>query len=66
MNTELITWHRVSDQLPDDDTVVLVAFEGGSEPVWLGYRVDNRWRDVDSCYIGDTVVAWADLPAGGA
>ena len=64
MTTETITWHRVSDRLPDDDTTVLVHMTGGSEPVWLGYRDCDIWRDIDSCYIGGEVVAWADLPEG--
>jgi hypothetical protein len=38
--------------------------EGGSEPVWLGYRDYDIWRDIDSCTIGGVVVAWADLPVG--
>ena len=66
MTTETITWHRPAEQLPDDTITVLINIEGGSEPVWLGYRDGRRWREVGSDLIAGGVVAWAHLPKGTA
>lgn len=61
--TEQVDWIKTSDELPDCDTTVLMFIGSGSEPVWIGYFDDDRWRFADgsSC---QTPLAWADLPAG--
>lgn len=62
-----IDWHYVADELPDDDTTVLLAHEADEtdQPV-IGYRSGGSWfwsnpAGVDMpAYF--PVYAWAQLP----
>lgn len=75
MRTETITWHELpADGVPDADTTVLVAFKFNDEPevdTWPGWWNGEHWMDATT---GDRmerhgdrkVLAWADMPAGGA
>ena len=58
-----ITWHRVSDSLPDAEITVLIAMDDGE--VWTGcYRGEGDWSTVDAWPLTNiSVTHWADLPA---
>lgn len=59
-----IKWHPASEP-PDDDITVLLHHPSHSEPVWLGYRNDGRWMNVDGWEIESSdVTHWAHLPVG--
>lgn len=62
MTTEQITWHAVADRLPDDEQTVLICTDGTSEPVWIGYRDGDNWRDTEGFVVN--VTAWAEMPRG--
>ena len=58
-----LQWIDVQHELPDADTVVLVAMSG-DEPVWLAYYDDSDypiWRSVDGSMVGG-VTHWMELP----
>lgn len=64
---ETIEWHYVADELPDDETTVLLAHvsDETDQPV-VGYRLAGGWmwsnpagRDVPAFF---EVFAWAHLP----
>jgi hypothetical protein len=59
---EQIEWVPVAERLPDDETSVLVCTSGTAEPVWIGYRDGDAWRDSEGSEI--EVVAWAEMPEG--
>lgn len=64
---ETITWRPVAEALPDDDLVVLVAFDPDTtqgEPVWLGVWSDEEWVSVDSSVFEEGVTHWAHVPLG--
>ena len=42
-----ITWISVSDELPDDDMVVLVFIEPSDE-AWIAYKDGDDWRGTDA------------------
>jgi hypothetical protein len=58
----IIFWSDVNDELPDDDITVLIAQDDANEPVWLGYRDGDFWRDVSGTAYINKVTHWADLP----
>ena len=65
MQIEEIAWIAVADELPDDDTTVMIYCPGSDEPVWLGWHDEDGWHEVDASPIGDDEVrAWADIPNG--
>lgn len=65
MKTETLTWVLVTEELPDDDTTVLINSPHSSEPVWLGYCSDKIWFLIDGCETDkDAVKAWAHIPRG--
>lgn len=53
-------WTRCSDQLPDDDTTVLIAMADGE--VWVGYMDEGAWFYASSDPCGVEVTHWCDLP----
>lgn len=55
-----ITWTKCSEQMPDDDIVVLLAFADGD--VWTGFRDAGVWRYVSADEIEAEVTHWCDLP----
>ena len=57
-----ILWHP-AEQPPDDDRTVLLFHPQANEPVWLGYRNNGRWLDIETWEI-EGVTHWADLPEG--
>ncbi len=57
-----ICWNP-ADQPPDDDCTVLLFHPQLNEPVWLGYRNDGRWLNVDAWEV-EGVTHWAHLPVG--
>jgi len=60
-----VTWIRVTDRLPDDDTIVLVyAPNAASEPVWLGYLDGEDWHWANGMRVGQLVSHWAEMPEG--
>lgn len=52
-------WISVCDEMPDDETTVLVHCLD-DEPVWLGYKVGDEWRTVEGV-LAD-VTHWMPLP----
>jgi hypothetical protein len=63
ITVEQIIWHRVEDRLPDDDMVVLISLLDDGEPVWMGWRDQGVWRQIDGSTV-DRVIAWSVLPKG--
>lgn len=72
LDIEQIEWKSVADELPDNDTTVLVHAPGADEPVWLGFYDGCFWFSVDGPTYGDEeeipapVLAWAVMPKGPA
>ena len=64
MITETITW--ITDgSLPDADTTVLIEAEvSGGTDVFTGYFDGHVRIDCTGWPCRQTVIAWADLPAG--
>jgi hypothetical protein len=61
--TESLYWIPVIDDLPDDDAMVLCAFED-ADP-WPGYRSDGEWIEPNGAPVSG-VTHWADMPEGPA
>lgn len=54
-------WTPVEADLPDDDTLVLIALN--DDDVWPGYRDGCTWRYVDAMPItAERVTHWMHLP----
>jgi hypothetical protein len=64
LKSEQITWIDPSDELPDEEQTVLLFVPNASEPVWPGFLSDGVWCWADGGVIRETVVAYAELPAG--
>ncbi len=56
-----ITWHRCTEQLPDDECTVLIAFSDGE--VWTGFHDADCWRYVSGNSVERDPMYWAHLPA---
>jgi hypothetical protein len=54
-----ITWHRSTDCLPDDDTIVLFAYADGD--VYTGWQITKIWHDIHGTPM-DTPPCWAHMP----
>lgn len=55
-------WIAVSDKLPDDQTLVLIALN--DDDVWTGFRDAGIWRYVDAMPIAaERVTHWRSMPA---
>lgn len=61
--TELITWHLITDALPDDECTVLIHSPRCDPPVWLGFLSAEQWFSVDAMPLRG-VTHWADIPDG--
>lgn len=59
---ESIEWIACTDRLPDDGLSVLICTTGTAEPVWLGYRDGDDWRDSEGAAVA--VTHWAAMPRG--
>lgn len=64
MITETLTWHEVTERLPDDDVTVMICAPNLDEPIWLGWHDAGQWHDVSGMEI-EGVVRWAEMPSGG-
>ena len=54
-------WIPVSESLPDDDIVVLIACSDADGPVWLGFHEDEIWVNIEGRDI-QSVTHWMPLP----
>jgi hypothetical protein len=61
---ELINWIPVKDQLPDDETTVMIYSAKHDEPVWFGFYEANAWFLPDGMPLLAKPTHWADMPAG--
>jgi hypothetical protein len=58
----MITWIKCSDQLPDDETTVLIAL--ADKDVYVGFRWQGEWLYLDGMPLSAGMVThWAHLPA---
>jgi hypothetical protein len=58
----MTAWIPVSDRLPDDETLVLLALN--DDDVWPGFRASDTWRYVDAMPITvERVTHWMPMPA---
>ena len=57
-----IEWHRTSDQLPDDDLLVIAADSDGN--TFAAFVDGDAWRYADAMYSTPTPEFWAHFPAG--
>lgn len=64
MITETLTWHEVTERLPDDNRTVFFEAPALDEPVWLGWIEGSQWHEVSGLEI-EGVVRWAEMPSGG-
>jgi hypothetical protein len=56
-------WTPVSERLPDDETLVLIALN--DDDVWTGFRDAGIWRYPDAMPIAEErVTHWSPMPAG--
>jgi len=55
-----ITWHRCTEQLPDDESAVLIAFSDGE--VWTGFHDADTWRYVSDDPVECDPMYWAHFP----
>lgn len=60
-------WISVDDELPDDNTTVMIHHPDASEPVWLGYCEtaddgETEWFNISERYPAE-VTLWMDLPS---
>jgi len=62
--TETLRWIDVSDEIPDESMVVLIATPNGDEPTWLGYIDGGAWHYNNGMRVDVAVTAWAELPSG--
>lgn len=53
-------WKRCADELPDEDTTVLIALEDGE--VWTGFLDAGVWRYVSADPVDVKVTHWMDFP----
>jgi hypothetical protein len=61
MITTTLEWHRTSDKLPDDYTLVLVADSDGD--TFAAFFAGDAWRYADALPV-PVPQFWAHFPAG--
>lgn len=67
MLREVIEWIELTERVPEDDRLVLVAL-GESDcgdwetPSWIGYYDVDKWLSSEGAEID--VVRWAEMPKG--
>lgn len=68
MIREVIEWHDVGEQMPDDEITVLLHVPSIDEPVWLGWHANGIWFLSDGSDLDDRekVERWASVPTGEA
>jgi len=57
----LITWVPVSEELPDDDTSVLLATSDGE--VCAGFHESGNWHHLNADPVAEPVTHWTHYPA---
>lgn len=57
-----MNWIPVTDRLPDDDLMVMIALEDSDEPVWIGYHEGDGWYAANADPVH--VTHWAPIPEG--
>lgn len=63
--TEIIVWHDVNEQKPDEETTVMLSHRDQNEPVWLGYLHDGFWFEIQGGLLPQkSVTHWALMPLG--
>ncbi|WBS00255.1 DUF551 domain-containing protein [Pseudoduganella sp. SL102] len=59
-----LTWIDVTERLPDDEALVLIALNEDGD-VWTGYRDSGTWCYVDAMPITqERVTHWMPMPPG--
>ena len=66
MTLRHLEWFSVGEQMPDDESTVLVCSPEGSEPVWPGFHDEAGWHHVDLPATTIVVTHWAEMPAAPA
>lgn len=61
-SAEVIVWVTADDELPDDDTTVLL--DTGNHDTFPGFRDAGLWRWSDATPVEAPVLRWAQMPAG--
>lgn len=56
-----VAWIEAAQQLPDEDTLVLIALENGE--VWPAARDHGRWIYMSGGQVLERVTHWMHLPA---
>ena len=56
----MTAWISAAEELPDDDTTVLIALDDGE--VWTGYHDAGEWLYVSGDQMEATVTHWQHLP----
>ena len=61
--TELLTWHAVTDALPDADLTVLMWVEepDGGRDWFSGWLDGDVWRDSTAMPVAGRVTHWSDV-----
>lgn len=55
-------WHKVSEELPEENKMVIVAFKFKGEWIYdKGYYADNEWW-ADSISVLDIIEYWMPIP----
>ena len=60
---ETLTWHSVTDALPDADLTVLlwVAEPDGAQDWFSGWLDGDTWRDSTAMPVAGAVTHWAEV-----
>ena len=64
---ETLSWHSVTDALPDADLTVLLWVETGGESDWVsGWLDGDTWRDSTAMPVAGAVTHWREVGGPGA
>ena len=59
---ETLSWHSVTDALPDADLTVLLWVETGGESDWVsGWLDGDTWRDSTAMPVAGQVTHWSEV-----
>lgn len=59
---QFVCWKDVLEEMPDDETSVLVFAPTDDEPIWIGFHEDGKWRCPSGCPLVNLVTHWAHFP----
>lgn len=64
--TETITWHLESDELPDAGLSVLMFIPTADDPIYFGFWDDDEqtWIHDSGMRVKERVTHWAEVPGG--